>query len=189
MPPVGTGVTNPKCLACHGAVSTRGGSRPTFGGKRCIVCHTEHKGRSYNIIDLEAGLGPRDTFKARSDRLRLRQLSYAAGGPAPVHVRRLKTGRLSYLGFPRMQSCTRGHRLKRRAEQSATVPPARGRPSRTGCSQLKLHPSPRHLPGGQAHRHSRCTKCHCGWPAGRTGRAAWLPPTATSRPPGDGSDR
>ncbi|HEY5961026.1 MAG TPA: hypothetical protein VIV60_30930, partial [Polyangiaceae bacterium] len=58
----GQGVTNPKCLACHVAVQHTGGLHPTFGGKPCITCHVEHKGRAFNIIEWKS-VGGRDTFK------------------------------------------------------------------------------------------------------------------------------
>lgn len=55
------GVTNQKCLACHTTTLHSGGLHATLGGKPCIKCHTEHKGRAFSIIDWQT-IGGRDAF-------------------------------------------------------------------------------------------------------------------------------
>jgi hypothetical protein len=109
------GVTNAKCLACHAAVRHKGGLHGTFGGKRCITCHTEHKGRSYNIIDWNQ-VGGRDTFKHDVTAFALKN-EHARLACTQCHVRRLKSGRVSYLSLsPDCQSCHRDEHGFRRNE-------------------------------------------------------------------------
>lgn len=100
----GKGVTNQKCLSCHGAVQHKGGLHTTFGGKACITCHTEHKGRAFNIIDWKA-VGGRDTIKHDQTGFSLAN-HHAQVACAKCHIKRLRTGRVSYLGLSKdCQSC------------------------------------------------------------------------------------
>lgn len=101
------GVTNAKCLACHQAVSRKGGLHAGFGGRACIECHTEHKGRAYNIIDW-AKVGGRETFDHQKTAFPLTH-RHAQLGCAKCHAQRLKSGRTSYLGLSReCHACHRG---------------------------------------------------------------------------------
>jgi len=100
----GKGVTPGKCLSCHGAVQHKGGLHTTFGGKACISCHTEHKGRAVNIIEWN-GVGGKDTFKHELTGFSLGNY-HGQVACARCHVKRLRTGRVSYLGTSRdCQSC------------------------------------------------------------------------------------
>lgn len=98
------GVTNQKCLACHKAVQHKGGLHGTFGGKPCLTCHIEHKGRAFNIIDWKS-VGGRETFKHELTGFKLTE-HHGQVACAQCHVKRLKTGRISYLGLSKeCQSC------------------------------------------------------------------------------------
>ncbi len=98
------GVTNQKCLSCHGAVHHQGGLHTTFGGKACISCHVEHKGRAFNIIEWK-GVGGRDTFKHDVTGFSLTN-HHGQVACAKCHIKRLRTGRVSYLGVSKdCQSC------------------------------------------------------------------------------------
>ncbi len=109
----GKGVTNQRCLGCHSNLLQKGGLHPSFGKKPCISCHTEHKGRDYAIIDWST-VGGRDTFNHDRVGFSLKN-DHAQVACGKCHVRRLASGRLSYLGLSTdCQSCHGGiHQLSR----------------------------------------------------------------------------
>lgn len=103
----GEGVTNGRCLSCHGAVTHKGGLHNTFGAKPCIQCHKEHKGRAFNIIEW-GSVGGKDSFNHELTGFSLKN-HHGDVACTQCHVRRLKTGRVSYLGLSRdCQSCHKG---------------------------------------------------------------------------------
>jgi hypothetical protein len=110
------GVTNEKCINCHDhklikdQLINRRGLHATFTGS-CVRCHPEHKGRDINIIDWkplggqEAFDHDRTGFSLKNDH---RQIACTS-----CHVRRMKSGRISFLGLSQeCQSCHKGiHKL------------------------------------------------------------------------------
>jgi hypothetical protein len=113
----GQGVTNQKCLSCHGAVQQKGGLHATFAGRPCINCHVEHKGRAFNIIEWK-NVGGRDTFKHEVTGFSLTD-HHGQVACTKCHVKRLKTGRVSYLGTSKdCQSCHAGAHAFARPELS-----------------------------------------------------------------------
>ena len=107
------GVTNQKCLSCHGTTLHPGGLHVTFGGKSCIKCHTEHKGRVSAIIDWQT-IGGRDSFKHEVTDFSLTE-HHRQVACTKCHVRRLRTGRVSFFGMSKdCQSChANAHSFKR----------------------------------------------------------------------------
>lgn len=107
------GVTNQKCLSCHGTALHPGGLHATFGGKSCLKCHTEHKGRTFSIIDWQT-IGGRDAFKHSITDFSLTEHHGQVACPQ-CHVKRLKTGRVSFFGMSKdCESChAHAHSFKR----------------------------------------------------------------------------
>jgi hypothetical protein len=104
------GVSNGKCLECH--QGNRAGLHATFGGKRCIDCHTQHKGRNFNIINW-ANVGGHDTFDHNKVGFPL-SAHHGQVSCTGCHARRMKSGHISYLGLSKeCDSCHRNvHNLK-----------------------------------------------------------------------------
>lgn len=111
----GKGVTNQKCLDCHAAVLHKGGMHTTLTGRPCINCHVEHRGRAFNIIEWK-DVGGRDGFRHDITGFSLSN-HHGKVACTKCHVRRLKTGRTSYLGLSRnCASCHAGVHGFTRAE-------------------------------------------------------------------------
>jgi hypothetical protein len=110
------GVTNAKCLDCHKVLRNRMakklGLHATFSG-RCIQCHPGHKGRTTSIIDWNH-VGGQQTFKHDLTEFPLTN-QHAQLACTACHTKRMKSGRLSYLGLQSdCQSCHKGvHRFSK----------------------------------------------------------------------------
>ena len=58
---LGNKVSNDKCFTCHTDIQTRINTRkgyhssPDVTGKECFSCHSEHNGKTFQLIRLEAG--------------------------------------------------------------------------------------------------------------------------------------
>ena len=107
------GVTNQKCLSCHATTLHSGGLHATFGGKSCVKCHAEHKGRAFSIIDWQT-IGGRDAFKHEVSGFSLSEHHGQVACPR-CHVKRFKTGRVSFFDVSKdCQSChANAHGFKR----------------------------------------------------------------------------
>lgn len=108
------GVPNGKCLDCHKSlrdrIARKLGLHATFTG-RCIQCHPGHKGRNTSIIDWKY-VGGQQTFRHELTGLPLTN-QHAQLACTACHTKRMKSGRISYLGLQRdCQSCHGGvHRF------------------------------------------------------------------------------
>jgi len=105
------GVTNAKCLDCHKSlrerIASKLGLHATFKGK-CIECHPGHKGRTTSIIDWKH-VGGQQTFRHELTGFELVN-HHAQVACTACHTKRLKSGRISYLGLRReCTSCTRAY--------------------------------------------------------------------------------
>lgn len=159
------GVTNAKCLACHAAVSHKGGLHATFGGKRCIACHTEHKGRSYSIINWNQ-VGGRDSFNHSVTAFPLTN-EHARLACTQCHVRRLKSGRVSYLGLSaNCQSCHKGQHGFTRTELQTRCNTCHqpGQPLRNWTLEewIGPHAATSRVTLRGKHTGLRCAECHKG---------------------------
>lgn len=101
------GVTNAKCLDCHktlrARIASKMGLHATFTGN-CIQCHPGHKGRTTSIIDWKY-VGGQQTFKHEQTGFALTNY-HAQVACTACHTKRMKSGRISYLGLlPDCQSC------------------------------------------------------------------------------------
>jgi hypothetical protein len=158
----GRGVTNQKCLSCHAAVVHKGGLHATFGGRPCIACHVEHKGRAFNIIEWK-NVGGRDTFNHDTAGFSLKE-HHAQVACVKCHVKRLKTGRTSYLGLSRdCQSCHSGAHGFGRSELSKRCD-ACHQPGQSLRGQV-LRSWPKHsqysrLVLNGKHSELSCVRCH-----------------------------
>ncbi len=106
----GEGVTRERCLACHKTlrehIAQRKGLHATVSDS-CVSCHPQHKGRDFNITDWRKA-GGRDSFNHDVTKFSLKH-HHANTACTACHVRRLKSGRVSYLGLsPECQSCHKG---------------------------------------------------------------------------------
>jgi hypothetical protein len=104
------GVTNAKCLDCHKPlrerIAKKQGLHATFTDK-CIRCHPGHKGRTTNIIDWKY-VGGQQTFKHDLTSFVLTE-HHAKVACTACHNKRLKSGRITYLGLSDdCQSCHKG---------------------------------------------------------------------------------
>jgi hypothetical protein len=111
-----TGVTNARCLDCHkilrARMASKSGLHASFTGK-CIQCHPGHKGRTTSIIDWQH-VGGQQTFDHERTGFALGN-HHAQLACTACHVKRMKSGRISYLGLERAcESCHKGvHRFAR----------------------------------------------------------------------------
>ncbi len=159
----GQGVTNGKCLNCHGNVRHQGGLHASFGNRPCIDCHTEHKGRQYSIIDWST-VGGRDSFRHDQVGFSLKN-DHAQVACTKCHVARLRTGRTSYLGLsPSCQSChAQIHRLTR-AELSQQCdichPPGKTLHGARLSSWIGPHARYSGVVLEGKHPEQACTQCH-----------------------------
>src|SRR5512145_366528 len=159
----GQGVTNQKCLGCHGTLMHKGGLHSTFGGRACINCHVQHRGRSFNIIEWKE-VGGRDGFKHDLTGFSLSN-HHGQVACTKCHVKRLKSGRVSYLGLSKdCQSCHAGvhgftHReLSQNCETChASGRPLKGQTLRNWSSQHAQYAKQK-LEGD--HLDLACTRCH-----------------------------
>src|SRR5512145_2752041 len=159
----GQGVTNQKCLSCHGAVQHSGGLHKTFGGKSCIACHPEHKGRAANIIDWSS-VGGRDAFKHQLTGFSLTE-HHGQVACTKCHVKRLKTGRISYVGVSRdCQSCHASVHGFRHAELAQKCEnchkPGQSLKGQTLRSWSGQHAQYSKLKLEGAHTSQPCVRCH-----------------------------
>ena len=96
------GVTNAKCLDCHKPlrerIARKVGLHATFKGK-CIECHPGHKGRTTSIIDWKH-VGGQQTFKHELTGFELTN-HHGQIACTACHTKRMKSGRISYLGLER----------------------------------------------------------------------------------------
>ena len=159
----GEGVTNRKCLACHGAVQHKGGLHGTFGGQSCIKCHVEHKGRAFNITNWST-VGGRDAFKHDVTGFSLSE-HHGQVACTQCHVKKLATGRLSFLGLSKdCQSCHAGvHGLTQTAlSQNCNTCHRPGQSLRGQILRAWQSPHAQHSKVNLTGKHSDvpCVKCH-----------------------------
>ncbi len=108
------GVTNAKCLDCHKTLRDRIGRKQglhaTFSGN-CIRCHPGHKGRTTSIVDWNH-VGGQQNFRHELTGFPLTNYHGQVACTA-CHTKRLKSGRISYLGLtPDCAGCHRDvHKL------------------------------------------------------------------------------
>lgn len=159
------GVTNGQCLTCHASV-TRGRLHRSFGGRACIACHTEHKGRSYGIIDWSS-VGGRDTFNhGQKTGFELREY-HAQVACKKCHVARLSTGSTSYLGLPsKCGGCHKGVHGFTKAELSSNCnvchTPGKALRGQRLSNWSGQHQRYSGLDLVGRHRDQLCTRCHDG---------------------------
>ncbi len=159
------GVTNSKCVACHQGLLHAGGLHASFGGKACIDCHVEHKGRNYSLVNW-SHIGGRDAFKHERTGFPLDN-EHARQACTKCHVRRLKSGGTSYLGLSRAcQSCHSGaHGLTNRELSSKCSTCHQSGKAQRG-QRLSAWEAPHQQITGVAfegkHRELACTRCHVG---------------------------
>lgn len=161
----GTGVTKARCLSCHTNVLHKQGLHRTFGNRSCIDCHTEHKGRKYNIIDWSS-VGGRDAFQHDKVGFPL-QNYHGQVACAKCHVARLITGRTSYLGLsPSCQSChAQMHQFNRTEfSQKCDLCHDPGKSLRGARLSSWANPHARYsgIEFVGKHLDQVCTKCHAG---------------------------
>lgn len=159
----GKGVTNRKCLDCHGAVLHKGGLHTTLGARPCINCHVEHRGRAFNIIEWKE-FGGREGFRHELTGFSLAN-HHAKVACTKCHVRRLKTGRTSFLGLSRnCESCHAGVHGFTRAELSHNCEICH-QSGQTLAGQSLQHFIPQHHQYAKLrlegkHTQLACIKCH-----------------------------
>lgn len=93
---VGAGVTNEKCRDCHKAVRKSGLHRG-FGQKKCVSCHSDHKGRAANISDWGA-VGGRRGFEHGKTKFELTGVHQDVAC-TKCHLKKLRSGRTSFMGL------------------------------------------------------------------------------------------
>ena len=161
-----TGVTNAKCLDCHKTlrkrIAKKSGLHATFTGK-CIQCHPGHKGRTVSIIDWKH-VGGQQTFKHEQTGFALTE-HHAQVACTACHTRRLKSGRISYLGLDR--ECVTCHKDVHKFTQQDLIRQcdlchAAGKVNRgmklADWETQHLERTKLALPG--KHREQPCIECH-----------------------------
>lgn len=161
-----TGVTNAKCLDCHKPlrerIARKLGLHATFTGK-CIQCHPGHKGRTTSIVDWQH-VGGQQTFDHARTGFPLSN-HHAQLACTACHTKRLKSGRISYIGLDReCQSCHKGvHKLsKPELANQCDLCHAAGKVNRgmrlAEWERKHFELTKLVLPG--KHLEQPCTKCH-----------------------------
>ena len=164
---LGGGVTNARCLGCHDhkqlkqSIAAGKGLHAKHKG-RCTRCHTDHKGRSRNITDWKPVGGRKDFNHAQTGYL----LSGKHGTIActACHKKRLKSGRVSYLGLSgRCVSCHGNlHRFTRSdLKSNCELCHPSGSVSRQMTSQnTSFDHKTTGVELGGKHQGARCNQCH-----------------------------
>ncbi len=170
---LGGGVTNDKCLACHKTLSksirSGKGLHARFQ-KRCIACHTQHKGRGYNIIDWRQ-VGGRENFDHDRTGFKLEK-KHSVIACASCHKKRTRSGRTYYPGLsPECGSCHRDvHSTTLRACKQCHQSRHRAPFAGDDCKQCHAVDRPwkpssfdhdqTRFPLRAGHREVACGKCH-----------------------------
>jgi hypothetical protein len=163
----GKGVTDAKCLDCHKPLrerlAKRQGLHATFTGA-CIRCHPGHKGRDLGIVDWKP-VGGQQTFKHELTGFALTR-GHAEVGCTACHTKRMKSGRITYLGLSTAcESCHKDvHKLARPelAKQCEICHSAVGKSAKGMRLSEWLDPHRRFsdLDFKGKHREQTCVKCH-----------------------------
>jgi hypothetical protein len=162
------GVTDAKCLDCHNhkplkdELAKKRGLHATFTGT-CLHCHPQHKGREFNIIDWKHA-GGHETFNHTQTGFSLLN-DHAKLACASCHTRRMKSGRITYLGLSKdCRSCHKGvHGFSETelAQKCDTCHPP-GHVLRGMLLAAWLEPHSRYsgIAFDGKHLEQPCTKCH-----------------------------
>jgi hypothetical protein len=162
------GVTDAKCLDCHNhkplkeELAKKRGLHATFTGT-CLHCHPQHKGREFNIIDWKHA-GGHETFNHTQTGFSLLN-DHAKLACASCHTRRMKSGRITYLGLSKdCRSCHKGvHGFSENglAQKCDTCHPP-GHVLRGMLLAAWLEPHGRYsgIAFDGKHLEQPCTKCH-----------------------------
>ncbi|MEQ9501644.1 MAG: hypothetical protein RIT81_32535 [Deltaproteobacteria bacterium] len=167
---LGGGVTEDRCLSCHDhknlarTVRAGRGLHARFVGRPCSTCHTEHKGRAGRITDW-GPVGGRRKFDHEKTGFTLdgRHRNIAC---TKCHLKKLKSGRTSYLGLKR--TCDGCHGNTHRFTNTALVKGCESCHPKGGGKKTKL--TAESLPFDHAkqtgtalsglHAKAQCDDCH-----------------------------
>jgi hypothetical protein len=171
---IGSGVTNAKCADCHKPIA-KSGLHTSFEGKACTSCHTDHKGKGASITNWDT-VGGRNNFDHSMTTFDLAGV-HEKVACTKCHLRKLKSGRTSFLGLDRTCAGCHGNTHQFTSQdmigKCTTCHGEGGRRLEMPASELFFdHGERAGLALAGAHAKAKCGDCHRAGNMAKRGKTA-----------------